>query len=169
MPDYSIFGGCLRSDLIFPELAHATDRTPPDWMLRLGKLSKNGDAEVLSDAELSPTCRIRLIRGDGWFRYSHSCTGSFEVFADGRRILVELAVNGDINGARADFVSRVLPYCVDHKWITAQDRSMIGELVNGVEAWHAETASRPGHLISVGHRSDTSRHLQPARNAHLFV
>jgi len=117
MPDYSVFGGCLRSDLTFPDLTHAHDRTP-NWMLRLGKLSKNGDADVLSDAELSPTCRIRLIRGDGWFRYSHSCTGSFEVFAEGRRILFERSAHGDLNGARADFVSRVLPYCVDHASLT---------------------------------------------------
>jgi hypothetical protein len=113
MPDYSVFGGCLRSDLTFPELTHSRDRTP-NWMLRIGKLSNSGDAEVLSEVAPSPTCRVRLTRGDGWFRYSHSCTGSFEVFADGRRILFEPAAGGDLNGARADFVSRVLPYCVDH-------------------------------------------------------
>jgi len=117
MPDYFVFGGCLRSELTFPELTHTHGRVP-DWMLRMGALSRNDDAEVISDVELSPTCRIRLTGGDGWFRYSHSCTGSFEVFADGRRILFEPAENGDLDGARADFVSRVLPYCVDHASIT---------------------------------------------------
>ncbi len=117
MPDYFVFGGCLRSELTFPELTHAQGRTP-NWMLRQGTLSRNVDAEVLSDVELSPTCRIRFTRGDGWFRYSHSCTGSFEVFAEGRRILFEPAAHGDLDGARADFVSRVLLYCVDHASIT---------------------------------------------------
>ncbi|MGZ5234333.1 MAG: hypothetical protein ACXWC3_30355 [Burkholderiales bacterium] len=117
MPDYFVFGGCLRSELTFPELTHAHGRAP-DWMLRMGKLSRNDDAEVISDVELSPTCRIRITGGDGWFRYSHSCTGSFEVFADGRRILFEPAEQGDLDGARADFVSRVLLYCVDHASIT---------------------------------------------------
>ena len=117
MPDYFVFGGCLRSEVTFPELTQAHGRTP-NWMLRLGTLSRNDDAEVLSDVALSPTCRIRLTRGDGWFRYSHSCTGSFEVFAEGKRILFEPAKQGDLDGARADFVSRVLLYCVDHTSIT---------------------------------------------------
>ena len=117
MPDYLVLGGCLRSELTFPELTPAHGRAP-NWVLRIGTLSRNDDAEVLSDVELSPTCRIRLIGGDGWFRYSHSCTGSFEVFADGRRILFEPAERGDLDGARADFISRVLPYCVDHASIT---------------------------------------------------
>jgi hypothetical protein len=117
MPDYFVFGGCLRSELSFPELAESRGRTP-NWTLRLGKLSTAADAEVLSDVELSSTCRIRLTRGNGWFRYQHSCTGSFEVFAEGRRIIFEPARNGDLDGARADFVSRVLLYCVDHSAIT---------------------------------------------------
>ena len=117
MPDYFVFGGCLRSEITFPELTHAHGRVP-NWVLHKGTLSRSGDAEVVSDVELSPTCRIRLTCGDGWFRYSHSCTGSFAVFADGRRILFEPAEHGDLDGARADFVSRVLLYCLDHTSIT---------------------------------------------------
>jgi hypothetical protein len=117
MPDYFVFGGCLRSELSFPELSESRDRVPT-WTLRRGTLSKPRDEEVLSDVELSSRCRIRLTRGDGWFRYWHSCTGSFEVFAEGRRIIFEPSPNGDLDGARADFVSRVLLYCVDHASIT---------------------------------------------------
>jgi hypothetical protein len=117
MPDYFVFGGCLRSELTFPELTPAHGRAP-NWILRMGTLSRNDDAEVLSDVGLSPTCRIKLTRGEGWFRYSHSCTGAFEVFAEGRRILFEPAKRGDLDGARADFISRVLLYCVDHASIT---------------------------------------------------
>jgi energy-coupling factor transporter ATP-binding protein EcfA2 len=113
MPDYFVFGGCLRSEITFPELTHAQGRVP-NWVLHKGTLSRSGDAEVVSDVELSPKCRIRLTCGDGWFRYSHSCTGSFEVFANGRRILFEPAEHGSLDGARADFVSRVLLYCLDH-------------------------------------------------------
>lgn len=118
MPDYFIYGGCLRSELSFPELTETHGRTP-DWMLRLGTLSRtDDDAEVLSDVALSSSCRIRLTRGEGWFRYSHSCTGSFEVFSKGRRILFEPSSNANLDGARTDFVSRVLLYCVDHDSIT---------------------------------------------------
>jgi hypothetical protein len=139
MPDYFVFGGCLRSELTFPELTHAHGRAP-NWMLRLGTLSRLCDAEVLSDAELSPTCRIRLTRGDGWFRYSHSCTGSFEVFAEGRRILFEPAAHGDLDGARADFVSRVLPYCVDHASITWLDGSAV-RIAGGAAAFVGASGS----------------------------
>jgi hypothetical protein len=117
MPDYFVFGGCLRSELSFPELAETRGRTP-NWTLRMGTLSTSGNAEVVSDIELSASCRIRLTRGNGWFRYSHSCTGSFEVFAEGRRILFEPSPEGSLDGARADFVSRVLLYCVDRAAIT---------------------------------------------------
>jgi hypothetical protein len=117
MPDYFIFGGCLRSEVSFPELTQIRDRTP-NWILRMGTLSRTDDAEVLSDVELSSSCRIRVTRGEGWFRYSHSCTGSFEVFAAGRLILFEPSDKGDLDGARADFVSRVLLYCVGHGSIT---------------------------------------------------
>ena len=103
MPDYFVFGGCLRSELTFPELTPAQGRAP-NWILRMGTLAHNEDAEVLSDTELSPTSRIRVTAGAGWFRYSHSRTGSFEVFADGRRILFEPADHGDLDGARADFI-----------------------------------------------------------------
>jgi hypothetical protein len=139
MPDYFVFGGCLRSELTFPELTHAHGRAP-NWNLRLGTLSRLCDAEVLSDAELSPTCRIRLTRGDGWFRYSHSCTGSFEVFAEGRRILFEPAAHGDLDGARADFVSQVLPYCVDHASITWLDGSAV-RIAGGAAAFLGASGS----------------------------
>jgi hypothetical protein len=117
MPDYFIFGGCLRSELSFPELTRISDRTP-DWILRIGALSRTDDANVLSDIELSSSCRIRVTRGKGWLRYAHSCTGSFEISAAGRRILFEPSDKGDLDGARSDFVSRVLLYCVGDGSVT---------------------------------------------------
>src|SRR2546423_4786398 len=117
MPDYFVYGGCLRSELTFPELAPAQGQAP-NWTLRVGGLSRDDGAVVLSDVELSRTCRIRLTCGDGWFRYSNSCAGSFEIFANGSRILFEPAKCADLDAARADFVSRVLLYCVDHTSIT---------------------------------------------------
>jgi energy-coupling factor transporter ATP-binding protein EcfA2 len=117
MPDYFIFGGCLRSELRFPELTETRGRVP-DWTLRLGSLSKMGEGDVLSDVELSPSCRVRLSRGDGSLRYSHSCAGSFEIFAAGTRILFEPAPGGDLGIARTDFITRVLLYCVDRARVT---------------------------------------------------
>jgi hypothetical protein len=117
MPDYFVFGGCLRSELRFPELTETRGRTP-NWTLRVGTLSRNEGGELLSTVELSSTCRIRLTRGEGWLRYAHSCTGTFEVFAEGRRILFEPSPKCDLGGARTDFVARVLLHCVDHAAVT---------------------------------------------------
>jgi energy-coupling factor transporter ATP-binding protein EcfA2 len=125
MPDYFIFGGCLRSELRFPELTETRGRLP-DWTLRLGSLSRLHQGEVLSDVELSPSCRVRLSRGDGSLRYSHSCAGTFEIFAGGTRILFEPATGGDLGIARTDFITRVLLYCVDRARVTWLHGSAVG-------------------------------------------
>lgn len=117
MPDYFVFGGCLRSELPFPELAEAHGRTP-DWTLSVGKLPPDDGAEVLSDAALSRTCHVRLTRRGGALRYAHSCAGTFEVSADGRHIAFEPMFGGDLNTARTDFVARILLHCVDRGGVT---------------------------------------------------
>jgi energy-coupling factor transporter ATP-binding protein EcfA2 len=117
MPDYFVFGGCLRSELPFPELTETGGRTP-DWTLNVARLAPNDGAEILSDASLSRTCHIRISRSDSAFRYSHSCTGTFQVSSDGRHILFDAIDGGDLNAARTDFVSRVLLYCVNHGGVT---------------------------------------------------
>jgi hypothetical protein len=117
MPEYFIFGGCLRSEVRFPELTETRGRTP-DWTLRLGSLSRSDLGTVLSDVEFSPTCRVTLSRGDGWLRYAHSCTGTFEIFAEGTRIIFEPAPRSDMSIARTDFIARVLLHCVDRARVT---------------------------------------------------
>ena len=111
MPDYFVFGGCLRSELHFPELTETDGRTP-DWTLNVAEVGTDDSAEILSDTSLSRTCHIRITRSNRAFRYSHSCTGTFEVSTDGRRIVFEPVNGSDLNAARTDFVSRVLLYCV---------------------------------------------------------
>jgi hypothetical protein len=117
MPEYFIFGGCLRSEVQFPELTETRGRTP-DWTLRLGSLSRSDRGTVLSDVEFSPTCRVTLSRGDGWLRYAHTCTGTFEIFAEGTRVIFEPAPRCDMSIARTDFVARVLLHCVDRERVT---------------------------------------------------
>jgi hypothetical protein len=117
MPDYFVFGGCLRSELRFPELTETRGRAP-NWTLRVGTLSQTKAAELLSDVELSAGCRIRVTRGEEWLRYAHSCTGTFEITAQGRCILFEPSAKCDVGGARTDFVARVLLHCVDHAAVT---------------------------------------------------
>ena len=117
MPEYFIFGGCLRSEVRFPELTETRGRTP-DWTLRVGSLARAVQGTVLSDVEFSPSCRVTLSRGDGWLRYAHSCTGTFEIFADGTRIIFEPAPRCNMSIARTDFIARVLLHCVDRARVT---------------------------------------------------
>jgi len=112
MPDYFVFGGCLRSELLFPELTETGGRAP-DWTLKVAKLAADESAEILSCASLSRSCHIRVTRNNKAFRYSHSCTGTFEVSENGREIAFEPVSGGDLNTARTDFVSRVLLSCVN--------------------------------------------------------
>ena len=107
MPDYAIFGGTLRSELEFPELV-PVDGSTADWTLRMGPLAPNGHEEVLHDASLSPSCRVRVTYAGGRYRYAHSCTGTFEVAANGREIRFAPAADCRLDVARTDVIARVL-------------------------------------------------------------
>ena len=114
MPDYFVFGGCLRSELPFPELAVSHGRDP-DWTLKLGKLPPDDDSQILADSNLTSTCRIRVSMRDGRLRYHHSCAGTFEIGPGGREILFDASASPDLNAARSDLVARLLLFCVDRR------------------------------------------------------
>lgn len=114
MPDYFVFGGCLRSELEFPELAPAAARDP-SWYLTVGAVRDDGEGEVVVDRCLSPACRMRVTRSRTVIRYSHSCTGTFEIGANGRDIRYDPAPGADMNLARTDVVSRVLLLAIDDR------------------------------------------------------
>jgi hypothetical protein len=117
MPDYLVFGGCLRSELPFPELAEAGD-CEPTWNLRLASLPSDEEAEVLTDSRLSASCRIRVSRYEGRLRFFHSCAGTFEFSADGSDIVFDAERAVDTNAARTDFVARLLLMCADQERVT---------------------------------------------------
>jgi energy-coupling factor transporter ATP-binding protein EcfA2 len=117
MPDYLIFGNCLRSELAFPELVVTRDQMPR-WTLRLGALSPHDDGEVLADSQLSPSCRVRISQRGTTLRFFHSCSGTFEMSKDGTDIVFDAAhaVNTDV--ARSDLVARLLLTFADHDRVT---------------------------------------------------
>ncbi|HJP59592.1 MAG TPA: hypothetical protein VJ865_06320 [Gemmatimonadaceae bacterium] len=117
MPDYLIFGNCLRSELSFPELVIAHGHQPR-WTLRLGTLATSDEGEVLSDSQLSSSCRIRISQRGDRLRFFHSCSGTFEMSEDGSDIVFDAAnaVNTDV--ARSDLVARLLLTFADHDRVT---------------------------------------------------
>ena len=117
MPDYLVFGGCLRSELAFPELAESHGREPK-WTLSLGSLGADDSEEILSDTRLSAGCRIRLSRGEGHLRFSHSCAGTFELRANGTEIVFDADRAANVDAARTDLVARLLLMSVDQDRVT---------------------------------------------------
>ncbi|HKC79777.1 MAG TPA: hypothetical protein VKB91_01185 [Gemmatimonadaceae bacterium] len=117
MPDYLVLGNCLRSELPFPELAESRGREPK-WFLSLGSLGAQDGEEVLSDTQLSAGCRIRLSRGEGHLRFSHSCAGTFELRANGREIVFDADRAVNVDAARTDLVARLLLMSADQDRVT---------------------------------------------------
>jgi hypothetical protein len=108
MPDYAIFGGTLRSALEFPELVAVRGPTP-DWTLRVSGLPPDDEhVDVLHDATLSASCRVRVTRHAGRHRFIHSCTGTFEISPDGRDICFAPGPGARLDVARTDLIARVL-------------------------------------------------------------
>lgn len=86
MPDYAVFGGCLRADLTIPEFCETTGRTP-DWTVRTVDRSElPAGAESLGAEELSQNLFVRsFVWPSGW-RVEYDDTGSFDISRDGSEI-----------------------------------------------------------------------------------
>ena len=88
MHQYSVFGGVLRTEVEFPELAGAartgTDR--PDWTLRLGRGAPPAATELLGERRLGPE-RYRLWKTSAGLRLEYSHAGCYDISPDGADIV----------------------------------------------------------------------------------
>lgn len=106
--DYAIFGGCLRSELEFPEL-RPIDGAPPAWTLRVDRGAPPADAETLLGSDDIPGGPvIRLLSTTRGFRLSYTDTGTFDITDGGRAITWFPGIDGSEDLARMDVMSRVL-------------------------------------------------------------
>jgi hypothetical protein len=131
MPDYFVFGGCLRSAIEFPELPEARGLAP-SWTLEIAPLGDDRGAEPLGELSLSPTCSTRISRRGRTYRYAHSCTGTFEVSDEGRRIVYDPAERAHPDSVRMDVVARVLLLCVEQRsvlWLHGSSVAIDGAAV----------------------------------------
>src|SRR5437773_12489721 len=87
MPDYSIFGSCLRSEIAFPELRTAINAAPR-WRLEISRQRHPpvGTA-LLGTDDIGGGVAVRLYKIPGGYLLEYDDkTGSLEVSADGALI-----------------------------------------------------------------------------------
>lgn len=108
MPDYSIFGGCLRSEIAFPELRESSD-VAPDWTFYARSTAPAVEAaESLGELEIAPACSVRMFRHADGYRLAYNDTGTYDVSRDGRTIAWASGPNPAHSAVRADVTGRVL-------------------------------------------------------------
>lgn len=107
MPDYQIFGGVLRSNIDFPELAPGT-ALPPRWVLsKLDHLPSISFPELLGREEVEKGIEVSLSRYAGGLRLNFDDTGVFDITEDGREIAWSPPVAPDLDAVRKDLLGRV--------------------------------------------------------------
>lgn len=109
MPDYEIFGGCLRSDVPFPELRERAGLRI-DWTLHsTDDAAPSGDGAVwLGSQQITPACQVRMFRRTGGFRLQYDDTGAFDLSDSGRNIVWHRGPDPAPSAVRSDVTGRVL-------------------------------------------------------------
>jgi hypothetical protein len=108
MPDLSVFGGCLRSALSFPELRSTA--APPTWTLEISDTEPSlAGAELLGEDVVDADIRVRAYRSDGSYVLDYDDTGIFLIADAGRTLSWWRGKDARDDYARLDVLGRVLP------------------------------------------------------------
>ena len=105
---FSIYGGCLQSDIPFPGLSAGSGC--PTWRL----VRMDGDApsvtlSPLGEDHVDAGVSVRLSRHARGLRLTYDDTGSFDLEAGGARIAWYPGAAAALEAARLDVLGRVLP------------------------------------------------------------
>lgn len=100
MHHYSVFGGCLWSELEFPDLS-PTQCQRPDWTVRLAAEAPAWSDEVPLGEQVIGEETIRLYRTGGGFRLHYTTLGTVRVSVDGSQITWHSGPEGLPEFARA--------------------------------------------------------------------
>jgi hypothetical protein len=115
MPDYQLFGGCLRSELEFPELSPAVTDTPRWTLKRLDRLPDLPDPCRLGTEDVDTGVTVTLYRAGLRFRLAFDDTGVFDISEGGRRIDWTAPPAPDLEAVRKDVLGRVLAVALDQE------------------------------------------------------
>ncbi|MBA3346536.1 MAG: hypothetical protein H0T44_14770 [Gemmatimonadales bacterium] len=105
---YSVFGGCLCSDLPFPELSELAPSRPTWQLLTERKLPAPSPGEYLGQDQVVGPVAVRLYRSAGGYSLRFDDTGTFEVSADGSSISWFAGMREPDDAVRIDVLGRVL-------------------------------------------------------------
>jgi hypothetical protein len=116
MACYRVHGGCLRSEVEFPELPLG-EPGRSEWTLRVAEeLPLLSDASFLGEEPLIDGVTARLQRGANSFRLTFEDTGTFDVSPDGSVIFWKPAPDSPSSAplelVRADVTGRVLALAI---------------------------------------------------------
>ena len=87
MYHYFAFGGCLRSELEFPDLSPLPSRDEVDREVRVSVAPPAEDGDFQGMHEVEPGWVLRLYRSPKGLRLEYGLTGSYEILARGREIV----------------------------------------------------------------------------------
>ncbi|HEY9516904.1 MAG TPA: hypothetical protein VIQ74_14595, partial [Gemmatimonadaceae bacterium] len=108
MPDYSVYGGSLRSEIPFSflPLGHGE----PQWSLRRASGEPAPSAtQPLGEDQVDGAIRVRLFRHESGFRLSYDDTGVFDIDATGTRIDWYPIRDAALEAVQLDVLGRVIP------------------------------------------------------------
>lgn len=108
MPDYSVYGGSLSSEIPFATLPPGSGA--PRWTLRCASGEPlAAELRQLGEDDVDAATRVRLFRHSGGFRLDYDDTGVFDVDATGTRIDWYAGQRAVPEAVQLDVLGRVLP------------------------------------------------------------
>ena len=107
MPDYEIFGGCLRSDLPLHELREIGS-VQPNWTFRIAEERPPMEGAELLGQEATGEGTVHLYRSPAGYRVDYNDTGTYDVSPDGREIVWYRVPGADMHLVHTDVMGRVL-------------------------------------------------------------
>ncbi len=115
MQDYQVFGGVLRSALVWPELSPCEPVVSPDWILCRGDpVGLPSSASRLGTHRYADDVDVSLWSDGELWRVATSDIGDFDIADDSRTIVWRADAGTSVNRAneelaRFDMLGRVLP------------------------------------------------------------
>ncbi len=115
MQDYQVFGGVLRSVLVWPELAQCPPVVSPDWILSRGEpVGLPCRASCLGTHHYADDVKVSLWSDGERWRVATSDIGDFDIAGDSRSIVWRAtasvaATRANEELARFDILGRILP------------------------------------------------------------